>query len=194
MKVALSLLALLSTTACTPSSLILSSARNEYRILNSDSMRQNVEKHLGAALREERITPPVPLEDFKFPEYRSGPDSRFTSHRVYYSPGYNPPPEERQVVAVHCTYRSTGKIVPHGYAGDAAAVTLMTLGLGEIITLPMAIGEVTPDASIVNDFEVWYSTKGRVLAYYWTWRSEKEPIKKADPVDTDNGGAAPHRV
>jgi hypothetical protein len=184
MRALLLILPLFFTAACTPSSLILSVARNEYRILNSDSTRQNVEKHLGAALREENISPPVPLEYFKFPEYSSGPNSRFTSHRVYYSPGYNPPPEARQVVVVHCTYRSTGKIVPHGYAGDAAAVTLMTLGLGEIIALPMAIGEVTPDASIVNDFEVWYSTKGKVLAYYWTWWSEKEPNQSPEPTPT----------
>jgi hypothetical protein len=146
-------------SACTPSALILSSARNEYRILNSDSTRQNIEKHLGAALQEEKISPPVALDAFRFPDVKSGPNSRFTNHRLFYSPGCSPPPEGRQIVAACCRYRMRGKIVPHGFAGDANAMTMMTLGLGEIIALPMAISEVAPDASIVNDFEVWYSTK-----------------------------------
>lgn len=175
-------LASLLVTACTPSSLILSGARNEYRILNEDSTRQNVEKHLGAALQEEQISPPVPLAEFQFPEFPRSPTSRFQNHRVNYSPGYSPPAEDRQVVATHCKYRMRGKIVPSGYAGDAAAVTMMTFGLGEIIALPMALHEVAPDASIVNDFDVWYSTKGNVLAYYWTWRSEKKPGKSPEPT------------
>jgi len=169
----------LLVAACTPSSMILSSARNEYRILNSFSTRQDVEKYLGVALEVENISPPVPLDHFKFPQFASDANSRFVSHRLNYSPGYSPPPEEVQIVAIRCRYKMKGKIVPHGYAGDAGAVTMMTLGLGEIIMLPMAISEVSPDASIANDFEVWYSTKGRVLAYHWTWRSEKD-LSKAD--------------
>jgi hypothetical protein len=187
MKVFWSFAILLVVTSCTPSALILSSARNEYRILNSDSTRQNVEKHLGVALQEEKISPPVVLDEFRFPGRQSGPNSRFASHRLIYSPRYSPPPEDKQVVAIYCRYRTRGKIVPHGYAGDANAMTMMTLGLGEIVALPMAISEVTPDASIVNDFEVWYSTKNKVLAYYWTWRSEKEPPK---PVATSDRGSS----
>jgi hypothetical protein len=167
--------------ACTPSSLILTSARNEYRILNSDSTRQNVEKHLGVALQEEKISPPIALDAFRFPDGNSGPNRRFTNHRLFYSPGYSPPLEERQIVAAYCRYRTRGKIVPHGYAGDANAMTMMTLGLGEVIALPMAISEVVPDDSIVNDFEVWYSTKDKVLAYCWTWRSEKQPNQSSRP-------------
>ncbi len=162
------LLPILLFTGCTPSSLILSSARNEYRILNSASTRQDVEKHLGVALQEETVSPPMALEDFHFPDFEIGPNSRFTNHRVNYGPGYFPPPEAKQIVASHCRYRARGKIVPNGHAGDAYAMTMMTLGLGEIIALPMAISEVKRDDSIVNDFEVWYSTKNTVLAYYWT--------------------------
>lgn len=149
------------------------------------------EKYLGAALEEEKISPPAPLEGFLFPQFSKDPNSRFANHRFNYSPGYTPPEEDRQIVATRCRYKMRGKIIPHGTAGDATAVTMMTLGLGEIIMLPMAISEVRPDASIVNDFEVWYSTKGTVLAYHWAWRSEKEPSKKADPVSTDNDGAEP---
>lgn len=178
MKTLVPVLMTLLLVGCTPSAMILSSARNEYRILYWDSTRQNVEKYLGAALEEEKISPPVPLEHFQFPQFSKDLNSRFTNHRFNYSPGYTPPEEDRQIVATRCRYKMRGKIIPHGSAGDANAVTMMTLGLGEIIMLPMAISEVRPDASIVNDFEIWYSTKGTVLAYHWIWRSEKELNKQ----------------
>jgi hypothetical protein len=166
---------------CTPSAMILSTARNEYDILNRYSSRQNVEKYLGAALEEETISPPVPLAGFKFPQFAKAPNSRFASHLIFYTPDYPPSEKESQIIATRCRYQMRGKIVPHGYAGDANAVTMMSFGLGEILMLPMAISEVRPDASIVNGFEVWYSTKGTVLAYHWTWRSEKEPSTQAQP-------------
>ncbi len=194
MKTLMILASALLLAGCTPSSMILSSARNEWRILNRDSTRQNVEKHLGAALEEEGISPPVSLAHFKFPQFPKDPNSRFTTHLIFYSPDYPPSEKVSQIVATRCRYQMRGKIVPHGYAGDANAVTMMTLGLGEILMLPMAISEVKPDASIVNDFEVWYSAKGTVLAYHWSWRSENEPKKKADPDGTDNDVAAPRRV
>ncbi len=181
MKALMILVSALLLAGCTPSAMILASARNEYGILNRDSTRQHVEKYLGAALEEDAIVPPVPLADFQFPQFAKDPQSRFTSHLIFYAPDYPASEKESQIVARRCRYQMRGKIVPHGYAGDANAVTMMTFGLGEILMLPMAISEVTPDASIVNDFEVWYSTKDKVLAYHWVWRSDKEPSKKADP-------------
>jgi len=163
------------------------SARNEDRILSPDSSRQKVEKYLGKAVVEEAIAPQVLLKEFRFPERAKISNSRFVNHLIFYAPGYTPNADVLQVVATYCRYEAKGKIVPHGIAGETNAMALMTLGLTEIICIPMAIGEVSPDSTVENHFDVWYSTKGKVLAYYWTWTSSadrkeesRETVKPAD--------------
>jgi hypothetical protein len=116
MKALMILASALLLAGCTPSAMILSSARNEWSILNRDSTRQNVEKYLGAALEEETISPPVPLASFQFPHFAKDPNSRFTSHLIFYTPDYPPSEKESQIVTARCRYQMRGKIVPHGYA------------------------------------------------------------------------------
>ena len=155
--------------SCAPSGMILSAARGEYQILNADSTQPNVERYLGKPLEEERIEPNIRLRDFKFPKREPNPNSRFQSHLIYYADGYAPELKDEQIVATRCRYSVRGKIVPHGYIGDANMVALATLGLGEIIMIPTALHEVSTGRSIENFFEVWYSNKGTVLAYHWQW-------------------------
>jgi hypothetical protein len=175
----LAVMAVLTFTSCMPSSMILMAARNEYSILNKDSSRAHVEKTLGAPVLEEPVSP-IELSAFSIPGAASRENYREKNflHGSEGSSGLDP--KQSHLIVAHCRYVITGKIVPHGYAGDANAMGLMTMGIGELISIPMAISEVAPDSSIQNTFDVWYSKEGRALAYTWKWiEKKKEPNKAA---------------
>jgi hypothetical protein len=139
----------------------------------------------------EETVPPIELSAFRIPGAASRENYREKNflHGSEGSSGLDP--KQSHLIVTHCRYVITGKIVPHGYAGGANAMGLMTMGIGELISIPMAISEIAPDSSIQNTFDVWYSNEGRALAYTWKWiEKKKEPNKRT----TDNSGASPLRV
>jgi hypothetical protein len=149
--------------------MILMTARNEDRIFSYESTRSHVERYLGPPVTEEVVTPAVQLRSFNFGGLRSSTDSQFRSFLGLYSPGNVKEAKDLREIAFHCRYTITGRIVPHGEVGDMNATALMTFGLTEIVAIPVAIKEITPDKAVKNVFDVWYSREGQVLAYYWVW-------------------------
>jgi hypothetical protein len=149
--------------------MILMTARNEDRIFSYDATRKHVEKYLGAPVTEEVVTPAVQLRSFDCGGLRSSNDSQFRSFLGGYSPGNERDAKDLRAIAIHCRYSATGRIVRHGEVGDMNATAMMTFGLTEVAAIPMAIKEITPDRTVRNSFDVWYSQEGQVLAYYWVW-------------------------
>jgi len=165
--------------SCMPSSLILSAARNERGVLSRDHNRTRVEKTLGKPVWEEAV-PAIELSTLKFPKPASKENYRERNFLHGYEGDGGLDPKQSHLVVAHCRYVVSGKFIPHGYAGDANAMGFMTLGLTEIIAIPMAIAEVTPHASIENTFDVWYSQEAHVLAYTWTWIEKKKAPASED--------------
>lgn len=177
--VVIAAVAVAACTSCMPSSMILMAARSEYDIVNKYSTRSKIERKLGAPVAENAVSP-IELSVFTFPEPRSRENYRERNflHGSEGSAGLDP--RESHVIVTHCRYVAMGKIVPYGYVGDSNAAGLMTLGVSEIVSIPMAISQVTPNSSIENVFDVWYSKDGRPLAYIWQWTPEaKKPNKSA---------------
>jgi len=164
--------------------MILMAARSEYDILNQYSTRVKVEKKLGVPVVEEAVSPTT-LSVFVFPEPQSRENYRARNFLDSSEGSGGLDPKEPHVIVTHCRYVVMGKIVPHGDVGDSNAAGLMTLGVSEIVSIPMAISQVTPDSSIENCFDVWYSTDGRPLAYTWHWTlKSNRPNKSLDPTTT----------
>jgi hypothetical protein len=149
--------------------MILMTARSEDRIFSYHSTRKHVEKYLGSPVIEEAVTPTVQLRSFDFGGLRSSTGSQFRSFLREYSPGNEKEAKDLREIAIHCRYSVTGRIVRHGEVGDMNATAMMTFGLTEIVAIPIAIKEITPDTAVKNVFDVWYSKEGQVLAYNWVW-------------------------
>jgi hypothetical protein len=156
-----------------PSAVVLVSAKNEARFFDNSTFRKSLEKKLGAPVLEEVLAEPINLKALKLPSARQNPNFRSRNFLQGWEGRSGIDPKIDHWIVRHCRYIIKGKIVPFGYAGDANAAGMMTLGLTEVIMIPVAVREVSTGGDNINTFDVWYSADDQVLAYTWSWTEKK---------------------